>query len=290
MLESHPSQRFLLMISQLTPPGVGYYTPNQASIYAAATNRQAAMIAQEGRQVTLAEAHSSLGHDGILAAVTNRQTAMIAQEGRPVTLAKAHSDLSSYGGQRRMATQGLPSERRGGRINSTMAEMSALARAARTIVDGREKCINGCDRLPISASILECSHCISEKNKRKREDDEKSEAKGCVGCGEEEGICNSKFIFLLSFTPLLLSTYCAASRLVDNWHHPSDILAGMVIGLVCAIVSYHSWYPPVTSYHSGIPLSILVPLSYNNNMTPTEEEGSLPLVNVIEGHFGGARS
>ena len=105
-----------------------------------------------------------------------------------------------------------------------------------------------------------------------------------------EGICKRKVIFLLSFTPLLLSTYCAASRLVDNWHHPSDVLAGMVIGLVCAIISYHIWYPSVTSYHSGIPLSILIPLLNNNNMTTTEEEGSLPLVDVIEGHFGGARS
>ena len=105
---------------------------------------------------------------------------------------------------------------------------------------------------------------------------------------QEEGKCKSKFIFLLSFTPLLLSTYCATSRLVDNWHHPSDILAGMVIGLVCAGISYHIWYPPVTSYYSGIPLSILT-LSSSNNMT-TEEEGNLPLVNVIEGHFGGARS
>jgi hypothetical protein len=41
-----------------------------------------------------------------------------------------------------------------------------------------------------------------------------------------------------------------------------------------------------------MPLSILVPLSHNNYMTTTttEEEGSLPLVDVIEGHFGGARS
>lgn len=104
---------------------------------------------------------------------------------------------------------------------------------------------------------------------------------------QEKGKRKSKFIFLLSFTPLLLSTYCAASRLVDNWHHPSDILAGMVIGLVCAVISYHIWFPPLTWHHSGMPLSIL--LSSNNYMT-TEEEGSLPLVNVIEGHFGGARS
>lgn len=102
---------------------------------------------------------------------------------------------------------------------------------------------------------------------------------------QEEGKCKSKFIFLLSFTPLLLSTHCAASRLVDNWHHPSDILAGMIIGLVCAVISYHIWFPPITI--SGMPLSILI--SSNNNMT-NEEDSSLPLGNVIEGHFGGAKS
>ena len=55
------------------------------------------MSRRDGREVTSAEAHSDLGHEGIQVAVTNRQTAMIAQEGREVTCAEAHSDLAHAG-------------------------------------------------------------------------------------------------------------------------------------------------------------------------------------------------
>jgi diacylglycerol diphosphate phosphatase/phosphatidate phosphatase len=84
-----------------------------------------------------------------------------------------------------------------------------------------------------------------------------------------------KTLTVLSFAPLLLSSWCATSRLVgkgegitlccnyfmmswastclwfpahsyqitakDNWHHPSDIIAGSILGSVAALVSYHIW-------------------------------------------------
>ena len=96
------------MIQGLIRPGVGYYTPNQAAGHAG-------------------------GPAGMYAAVTNRQTTMSARLGRPVTRAEAHTSLGRDAGNRRVATQGLPSERRGGRINTTMDEMRALARAAHTL-------------------------------------------------------------------------------------------------------------------------------------------------------------
>lgn len=49
-------------------------------------------------------------------------------------------------------------------------------------------------------------------------------------------------IVIASFIPLLYATFVASSRLVDNWHHPSDIIAGSLIGLFFAIVGYHLWY------------------------------------------------
>ena len=113
MLVTNSAQSFLPMIRRLIPPGVGYYTPNQAA-----------------------------GHAGIRAAVTNRQIAMSAREGREVTHAEALWDLTSIAGRRRVETQGLPSESRGGRINTTMDEMRALSIAARlTIVDDCVLCI-----------------------------------------------------------------------------------------------------------------------------------------------------
>lgn len=82
----------------------------------------------------------------------------------------------------------------------------------------------------------------------------------------------SKLMTTLSFTPLLLSFWCATSRLVgmcivfltvlffriglvlttlkhvccillfqDNWHHPSDIIAGAILGSISACISYHIW-------------------------------------------------
>ncbi len=73
---------------------------------------------------------------------------------------------------------------------------------------------------------------------------------------------NSKVCGLLALTPLVYSTFTACSRLVDNWHHPSDIVAGIFLGFFCSVVCYHMWYPSVISNQSGIPLSVLNPGSY----------------------------
>ncbi|KAL7487600.1 hypothetical protein ACHAW6_013183 [Cyclotella cf. meneghiniana] len=63
---------------------------------------------------------------------------------------------------------------------------------------------------------------------------------------------------LFSFVPLLFSFWCATSRLVDNWHHPSDIIAGSIVGTVAACIAYHVWYPHVFSAYAGIPLSVII--------------------------------
>ncbi|KAL3822606.1 hypothetical protein ACHAXA_006391 [Cyclostephanos tholiformis] len=74
-----------------------------------------------------------------------------------------------------------------------------------------------------------------------------------------------RFAFVMSFSPLLISLWCATSRLVDNWHHPSDILAGSIVGTVSAFVSYHIWFPHVLSVHAGIPLSVISSAFYDDN-------------------------
>jgi len=66
-----------------------------------------------------------------------------------------------------------------------------------------------------------------------------------------------KLLMIVSFAPLLLSFYCATSRLVDNWHHPSDIIAGALLGSVSACISYHIWFPQLGSIYAGIPLSVI---------------------------------
>jgi hypothetical protein len=108
------------------------------------------------------------------------------------------SDMAMMGGNRRVATQNEYSEHLG-RLPMTMAEMRALSRAACTIVDGRELCIIGCGRLQLTATNPLCKDCNTEKNKRKKEEDEELGARICAGCGDEvasdrkmsKGLCQS---------------------------------------------------------------------------------------------------
>ena len=66
-----------------------------------------------------------------------------------------------------------------------------------------------------------------------------------------------KSVTLLAFAPLGWSMFVACSRLVDNWHHPSDIVAGICLGLFFPAITYHMWYPSVLSENAGVPLSYL---------------------------------
>lgn len=82
---------------------------------------------------------------------------------------------------------------------------------------------------------------------------------GRVGLGRvaRPNTLKYKFGLMLSFLPLLFSFWCATSRLVDHWHHPSDILAGSILGTVSAFIGYHLWYPHVFSVYAGVPLSVI---------------------------------
>jgi len=69
---------------------------------------------------------------------------------------------------------------------------------------------------------------------------------------------------LICFLPWAYSSFVASSRLVDNWHHPSDILAGTLLGIFCSTVSYHLWYPSVLSPNSSVPLTVIFNLKNKN--------------------------
>jgi len=85
--------------------------------------------------------------------------------------------------------------------------------------------------------------------------------------GEEKGAkrpfyertwTDNKLGIIATFLPWMYASFVACSRLVDNWHHPSDILAGSLIGIFCSTLAYHLWYPHVFSPNAGIPLSWLI--------------------------------
>ena len=54
--------------------------------------------------------------------------------------------------------------------------------------------------------------------------------------------------------PLGWSLFVGASRIVDQWHHPSDVLAGLMLGSISAVVVYHAWYMPLST-NPGTPWS-----------------------------------
>ena len=59
---------------------------------------------------------------------------------------------------------------------------------------------------------------------------------------------------LAAMTPALLGFWLCVTRVHDNWHHPSDAIAGALIGSACSIFWYHLGYPPNWSATSHIPL------------------------------------
>lgn len=63
------------------------------------------------------------------------------------------------------------------------------------------------------------------------------------GCRKtmDKNLLTRKIYVFLALLPLVYSTFCASSRLVDNWHHPSDVVGGICIGLFCSTVNYHLW-------------------------------------------------
>ncbi|KAJ2080306.1 hypothetical protein H4R24_003181 [Coemansia sp. RSA 988] len=49
------------------------------------------------------------------------------------------------------------------------------------------------------------------------------------------------------FMPLLLAAIIGATRVADNWHHPTDVFVGAAIGICTATFSYHQYYPLAVS-------------------------------------------
>ena len=195
MLEMDSAQSFLPMIQGLIRPGVGYYTPNQAAGHAgirvAVTNRQTAMSERLGRPVTRAEAHSSLSSDG-----GNRRVATQNEHSNRLgRLPMTMSDMAMMGGNRRVAAQNEYSNRLE-RFPMTLSDAGRIGGNVRAIDDGRELCIIGCGRLQLTATNPLCSICNTEKNKRKKEEDEKSGTMICAECDKDivgrvvKGCCN----------------------------------------------------------------------------------------------------
>ncbi|CAH0476691.1 unnamed protein product [Peronospora belbahrii] len=68
------------------------------------------------------------------------------------------------------------------------------------------------------------------------------------------GVKKSLMMFMCC-APVLLASWIAISRCIDNWHHYSDILAGSVIGAVSALFAFSYNYGSIFGWDSaGLPL------------------------------------
>lgn len=52
----------------------------------------------------------------------------------------------------------------------------------------------------------------------------------------------AKIWSVLSKTPLILAGYISTSRVVDNKHHPADVVGGATLGLSIALWIHNVWY------------------------------------------------
>ena len=48
--------------------------------------------------------------------------------------------------------------------------------------------------------------------------------------------------FGMGLIPVSVALWVAASRLVDHWHHPSDVIAGSLIGGISALTTFNMFY------------------------------------------------
>ncbi|POY71856.1 hypothetical protein BMF94_5217 [Rhodotorula taiwanensis] len=58
------------------------------------------------------------------------------------------------------------------------------------------------------------------------------------------GFLQSRLLrFVIVLAPLFLGTWICVTRLEDHRHHPTDVITGSLIGALCALIMYATYYP-----------------------------------------------
>jgi membrane-associated phospholipid phosphatase len=73
---------------------------------------------------------------------------------------------------------------------------------------------------------------------------------------------------LAILVPLGWAVFVGTTRLVDNWHHPVDVLAGLVLGFSMGTIAYHVWFPPIWWRSSNSSLGPSYPWSVHCLIAP----------------------
>lgn len=58
-----------------------------------------------------------------------------------------------------------------------------------------------------------------------------------------------------SITPCIFALLIGVSRVMDCWHHPSDVVAGLSLGFVIAYIFYRVLYPSFFALNCDVPLN-----------------------------------
>jgi diacylglycerol diphosphate phosphatase/phosphatidate phosphatase len=72
-------------------------------------------------------------------------------------------------------------------------------------------------------------------------------------------------------SPPLAASLIAISRLMDNRHHPTDVIAGSILGAVVASSIYHQYYPPLWAHNGHRPYKPSAP-ARSLMMMPAERD------------------
>ena len=60
-----------------------------------------------------------------------------------------------------------------------------------------------------------------------------------MGCQKPPGL--ARIVSILCYSPMFLAGFISASRIVDNKHHPADVVGGAVLGSSIAVLVHGLW-------------------------------------------------
>jgi hypothetical protein len=86
------------------------------------------------------------------------------------------------------------------------------------------------------------------------------------------GAQSTPFNLVIAMLPLGGAVWIGASRLQDYWHHPDDVAAGFVLGIVMAWLFYRTTFEGVMTLHAG---TLVAAASYGSRSRPRTSQGVL---------------
>ena len=88
----------------------------------------------------------------------------------------------------------------------------------------------------------------------------------------------------LGVWPVLLAIWVAMTRVRDYRHDTTDVLAGHLIGMMCAVQCHAAFYHSVKGPKAGLPLGLLVAHPVTSHTQMAEEAQDMEELTRREAH------